>query len=203
METNFETLESIPTELMTEIKSDEIKMDDITSGTGTALSDNFGPVQSGTNNQSGTGSINGPFPNNPNAQNIKAGSLITPDIAVAFMDVVIPVVFVLLFKKIHNQTISKKSIQLSTSEKETIKPVLQNYLNSVNFSVDSPLNALLLTLGFIYGMKYIEISNQIPNGNFNSANPPANIGEPTATGIIKKDGRGRPKGTFRKPKQVI
>lgn len=203
METNFETLESIPTELMTEIKSDNIVIDDITSGTGTALSDNFASKQAGANINGSGPSINGPFPNNPNSQTLRAGSLITPDIAVAFMDVVIPVIFVLLFKRFHDKVISKKSLQLSSSEKETIKPVLQNYLNSVNFSVDNPLNALLLTLGFIYGMKYIEISNQIPNGNFNSVTPPANIGEPTATGIIKKDGRGRPKGTIKKFKQVI
>jgi len=198
MENNFDTLEQIPTELMTEIKSDNINLSEITGNTSTGFSDNFnnpsGSIPSGTNQ---------PFNANPNSQQIKAGSLITPDIAVAFIDVIVPVVFVLLFKRIHDKTISKKSVSLSHSEKETIKPVLQNYLNSVNFSVDNPFNALLLTLGFIYGMKYIEITNEVPNGTFKNSSLPANIGEPTASGTIKKDGRGRPKGTFKKSKQVI
>lgn len=204
METNFDLLEETPTELLTEIKSDNIKPDEITGNTGTGLNDIYNrPNESGQQGaSSGTG--NAQFnPNGPQPQTMNAGSLINSEMAVAFIDIVVPVVFVLLFKRIHDKTISKKAIQLTSSEKETIKPVLQNYLNSINFSVDNPLNALVLTLGFIYGMKYIEVSNQIPNGNFNTATPPANIGEQTAQGFIKKDGRGRPKGTFKKPKQVI
>ena len=204
MESNFETLEKIPTELMTEIHSDNIKIEDITSNTTTGLSDNFGPSLSGSSPVgSGGQTTSGPFGENPNSQQIKASNLITSDMAVAFLDVVIPVVFVLLFKRIHNQTISKKSISLSNSEKETIKPVLQNYLNSINFKVDEPINALIMTLAFIYGMKYIEVTNSVPSGNFNSSAPPSQIGQPTAQGTIKRDGRGRPKGTYKKPKQVI
>lgn len=202
METNFNLLEETPTDLLTEIKSDNIKPDDITSNTSTGLNDIY--KNPNGNSQQATGSGENAYnTNGAQSQTMNAGSLINAEMAVAFIDIVIPVVFVLLFKRIHDKTISKKAVTLSSSEKETIKPVLQNYLNSINFSVDNPLNALILTLGFTYGMKYIEISNQIPNGNFNSATPPANIGEQTAQGIIKRDGRGRPKGTIKKPKQVI
>ena len=204
MENNFNSLEKIPTELMTEIKSDNINIEDITSNTSTGLSDNFGPSISGSSPvDSGGQATSQPFGQNPNSQNIKASNLITSDMAVAFLDIVIPVVFVLLFKRIHNQTISKKSISLSNSEKDTIKPVLQNYLNSINFTIDEPINALIMTLAFIYGMKYIEITNSVPSGNFNSSTPPSHIGQPTAQGTIKRDGRGRPKGTYKKPKQII
>ena len=204
METNFDLLEETPTEQLTEVKSDNIKPEDITGNTGTAVNEIYNrPTSSGTTPPP-VNSTGGQFnPNAPQPQQMNAGSLVTPDMAVAFMDLIVPVVFVLLFKRVHDKTISKKSVQLTNSEKDTLKPVLQNYLNSINFSVDTPLNALILTLGFIYGMKYIEISNQLPNGNFNTATPPANIGEPTAQGTIKKDGRGRPKGSFKKPKQVI
>ena len=110
----------------------------------------------------------------------------------------------LLFKRFHNKTINKKSVSLTNSEKDTIKPVLQNYLNSINFSVEKPIDALIITFGFIYGMKYIEIQNDTPTGTFKTSTPPANIGEPTAKGTIKIDGRGRPKGTTKKqPKQII
>lgn len=209
METNFDLLEETPTELLTEVKSDTISPDALTGNTSTGINDiynrptNEGGQQGGgfgTGQQTQGGQFN---PNNPQPQTMNAGSLINSEMAVAFIDIIVPVVFVLLFKRIHNKTISKKAVTLSSSEKETIKPVLQNYLNSINFSVDNPLNALILTMGFIYGMKYVEISNQLPNGNFNTATPPANIGETTAQGTIKKDGRGRPKGTIKRPKQVI
>jgi hypothetical protein len=210
METNFDLLEETPTELLTEVKSDTINPETLTGNTSTALNDIYNrPNESGQQGAS-FGTATGPQaqggqfnPNNPQPQTMNAGSLINSEMAVAFIDIVVPVVFVLLFKRIHDKTISKKAIQLTSSEKETIKPVLQNYLNSINFAVDNPLNALILTLGFIYGVKYIEVSNQLPNGNFNTATPPANIGETTAQGTIKKDGRGRPKGTIKRPKQVI
>lgn len=192
METNFEQLEKIPTELLTEIKSDTISTEELTGNTTQPINptasfpSDFNPIPVG-------GQIG------PNPQTLNAGSLITPDIAVEFLNTIVPVVFVLLFKKIHNQTISKKSVQLSRDEKETIKPVLQNYMNSINFQVERPLDALLLTVGMIYGMKYIEISNELPSGNFRTPDTSTGIGQPTATGTIKRDGRGRPKGTTKKP----
>jgi hypothetical protein len=188
MDTNFETLEKIPTELLTEIKSDTISTDELTGNTTQPINP-VGSFPSDFNPIPVSGQI-GPQP-----QTLNAGGLITPDIAVEFLNTIVPVVFVLLFKKIHNQTISKKSVQLSRDEKETIKPVLQNYLNSINFQVERPLDALLLTVGMIYGMKYIEISNELPSGNFRPSDTSTGIGQPTATGTIKRDGRGRPKGT--------
>ena len=195
METmTFNQMEQVPTELMTEIKSDNIRLDDMTGSTGT-------PAQS-FGSSPNTSEVLG-MNNNPNATTLNAGNLVTPEMAVAFMDLIIPVIFVLAFKRFHDKTISKKSIQLTSTEKDTLKQPLQNYLNSINFSVDNPLNALLLTLSFIYGMKYIEVQNEVPNGNFKSGMLPANIGQPTAAGTIKRDGRGRPKGTIKKFKQVI
>ena len=194
METmTFNQMEQVPTELMTEIKSDNIRLDDMTGSTGTP------PQSFGT--QPNTSDVLGMNNPNPNATNLNAGNLVTPEMAVAFMDLIIPVIFVLAFKRFHDKTISKKSIQLTSTEKDTLKQPLQNYLNSINFSVDNPLNALLLTLSFIYGMKYIEVQNEVPNGTFKPGT--ANIGQPTAAGTIKRDGRGRPKGTIKKFKQVI
>ena len=194
METmTFNQMEQVPTELMTEIKSDNIRLDDMTGSTGTPPQ-NFG-TQPNTSDVLG---MNNP---NPNATTLNAGNLVTPEMAVAFMDLIIPVIFVLAFKRFHDKTISKKSIQLTSTEKDTLKQPLQNYLNSINFSVDNPLNALLLTLSFIYGMKYIEVQNEVPNGVFKPGT--ANIGQPTAAGTIKRDGRGRPKGTIKKFKQII
>ena len=197
---NFDLLKEAPTELMTEIKSDNIKLDDMTGNTGMIPESLLTPSGAGTN-PTGFNPLN---PNSsPDSQTLNAGNLITPELAIAFVDIIVPVVFVLLFKRIHDKTISKKDISLSSSEKETLKPVLQKYLNSINFAIENPLNALIVTMGFIYGMKYIEISNQLPSGTFKSSAPPQNIGEVTALGTIKRDGRGRPKGTYKKPKQVI
>jgi len=198
MEMNFNLLDETPTELMQEIKSDNIPTEQITGNTDTGLND------FNNNNYQQNNFGNGAQEQQNQSQNLNAGSLITPEIAVSIIDTIIPVLFVLIFKRFHNKNINKKSVSLTNSEKDTIKPVLQNYLNSINFSVEKPIDALIITFGFIYGMKYIEIQNDTPTGNFKTSTPPSNIGEPTARGTIKIDGRGRPKGTTKKqPKQII
>lgn len=197
METNFNQLEQIPTSLMKDITSDEIKLDEMTGNTPSATDAppvTFTPAQT-------SGAVPGfdPYAQpGPQSQQLNAGNLISAELAVNLLDQVVPVIFVLIFKKYYNKTVSKKQIQLSAAEKDTIKPVLQNYLNSVNFSVEKPLDALIITFGFIYGMKFIEVNNDTPSGNFKTVSNATGIGEPTATGSIKRDGRGRPKGSTKK-----
>ena len=194
METNFDKLEQVPTSVMQDITSDEVKLDEITGNTPSA-SDTVQPLPTASAQS---------FPFDPYAQptpqgqQLNAGNLINAELAVSFLDQVVPVVFVLIFKKYYNKTVSKKQIQLTASEKDTIKPVLQNYLNSINFSVEKPIDALMITFAFIYGMKFIEINNDTPAGNFKTVSNATGIGEPTATGSIKRDGRGRPKGSTKK-----
>jgi len=85
-----------------------------------------------------------------NSQQMNAGNLITGDMAVMFLDMLLPALIVALMAKAGKQ-VSKSALQATAKEKEIIAPVLQNYLNSINFAVDNPLNALLITLAMIYG----------------------------------------------------
>ena len=133
-----------------------------------------------------------------NSQQMNAGNLITGDMAVMFLDMLLPALIVALMAKAGKQ-VNKSALQASAKEKEIIAPVLQNYLNSINFSVDNPLNALLITLAMIYGTKTVEALNgakfpmqrTYPTGN-GSGGIVDNVNK---NGTVKKDGRGRPRKT--------
>ena len=181
----FENLDKIPGELFTEIKPEPMPdnlADILPTGAPSSLIDDFGAYAKPMDNPGGT------MP-----QTLNTGSLLTAKTVVDLSDMVIPSLLVLAIKKAMQKTVSKKAFKLNADEKHTIEPVLQNYLNSVNFSVDSPGNALLITLLMIYGSKAVEAINDVPAGNFKA--PGNGIGETTAAGHIKRDGRGRPKGT--------
>ena len=90
-------------------------------------------------------------------QRLNVGALFDSKIAVDLMDVIVPAILLVIITKYTSQKVLKSKLQLTASEKNTLQPVLQNYLNSINFSVDSPLNALLLTVVVIYGSKTIEV----------------------------------------------
>lgn len=196
---NFDALESIPSEAMKEIHVTPVS-DDITKGTETnaqsineAASNGMDKNLWDTFSPGGNNTINNGF--NQGTQ-LNAGSLINADIAISIVNIVVPVALVLLFKKTLNRTVSKNSFALTAAEKDTLKQPLQNYLNSINFQVQNPLNALLLVAGMIYGMKAVEVINEVPAGKFPASNPP----ETKVDGSIKKDNRGRKAGTT---KQVI
>jgi hypothetical protein len=195
-ELNVEQLDKIPSTLFEEIKP--------TSGTSNKdlsgllpetepapLIDDFGRFNAQSSPEFNAGYNTG--------QNLNAGSLISAKMAVNFTEMIVPALLVMAIKNFAKKTVSKKQFKLDSSEKETLEPVLQNYLNSINFSVENPLNALMLTLVMIYGTKTIEVINDVPAGKFQPGSTGASgVGEPTAAGTIKKDGRGRPKGTFKK-----
>lgn len=131
-----------------------------------------------------------------NSQQMNAGNLITGDMAVMFLDMLLPALIVALMAKAGKQ-VSKSALQATAKEKEIIAPVLQNYLNSINFAVDNPLNALIITLAMIYGTKTVEALNGAkftgqriyPTGN-GSGGIVSNVNK---DGTPKRDGRGRPR----------
>jgi len=119
--------------------------------------------------------------------------------AVMFLDMLLPALIVALMAKAGKQ-VSKSALQATAKEKEIIAPVLQNYLNSINFAVDNPLNALLITLAMIYGTKTVEALNgakfpaqrTYPTGNGSGGikESAGNFGF-NKDGSPKKDLRGR------------
>jgi len=197
---NFDMLEQVPTDLMTEIT---VKPTDNGKSILTDIAGHTEDKSIFTSQPEQTpnfGSLNNPQQQpQTQAQRMNAGSLITGDMAVGFLDMALPVLFVLLIEKFNGKKVNKRLLQATSDEKKTIAPVLQNYLNSINFNVDSPLNALLLTVAFIYGTKAVEVLNMpeaVQGVKMPSAFAPQQQQQSkgrNADGSIKKDGRGRPR----------
>lgn len=110
----------------------------------------------------------------------KLGSTVSGKFAVDIADMIIPSLCVFLVSLI-GFGIEKKQLSLSAKEKETLTPLVQAYLDSINLSFTSPSQNLLFGIAMIYGSKVIEI---IPNAEkLEKRGKPAKI--PTALKIAK------------------
>lgn len=152
----LEKIEEIPTDLLSKLNSAEDEIFAHTAGEGDKTNVFKEPeIRQGFNpNANGNDFLNAtPYA----GQKLNVGTLFNSKIAVDLMDVIIPALLVVAVAKYTSQKVNKSKFQLTAGEKNTIAPVLQNYLNSINFSVESPLNALILTVTIIYGSKTIEV----------------------------------------------
>lgn len=95
--------------------------------------------------------------NEGNPQTLNIGSLLSADMSVDLLNVLLPVILCYVIKLATGKEASKRQFEATQSEKEIIAPALQNYLNSINFTVESPFNALLITLSIVYGSKTVEV----------------------------------------------
>jgi len=183
---NFQTLKETPLSLMTELtESNQAKTETIPDLTAhTTASPQISPVQQ-LQAQQGT--------------SLNIGKLVSPKMALQFMDIVFPSMLVLLVSKIFDKVASKKQFQLTAMEKEAIEEPLTNWMNTINLNLNNPAEALILALVVVYGTKVIEVYNEVPAGNFKQAKE--TIGEKTKEGYTKQDGRGRPPGSKNKTKE--
>lgn len=163
----IDRLDDIPQEFATDItSSDQPKtqasiLDNATRHTEVTAQDAFNSLSSqsiGEGFRQPGGSTPG---NNQNSgpQQINAGGLITGGMVVHFADMLMPIAISLLVERASGKKTPKNWYKLTNDEKITLEPVLQNWLNSVNFNVDNPATALIITAGFIYGSKTIEALN--------------------------------------------
>jgi hypothetical protein len=88
-------------------------------------------------------------------QSVSLGGLVQAKIAVDLMDSLVPAVLVLLFAKLE-VTVKKTDFQLTAGEKNTLAPIVEACLNSINLDFSSPWTTLLISLVVIYGGKAIE-----------------------------------------------
>lgn len=93
-------------------------------------------------------------PGTPGAS-VALGGLVQGKIAVDLMDSLIPAVLVLLFAKLE-VTVKKTDFQLTAGEKNTLAPIVEACLNSINLDFSSPWTTLLISLVVIYGGKALE-----------------------------------------------
>lgn len=186
----FEKIESVPTELMTEL-TDKTEaapepasiVEDAAKHTTVTPGDAFNALKNVSSSEP-TPSFSGPQStrNASGPQSMNAGGLITGSMAVHFLDIILPAAIVLVVDRVSEKKISKNWLKATPEEKATLEPVLQNYLNSINFAVDNPINALLIAVCFIYGVKTVEALNY---------NAPAPARTPNAFPNEQKRTRGR------------
>lgn len=86
----------------------------------------------------------------------RLGHLIGSKTAIGIFDAILPAIAVIGLQYFFDLKMNKRELQLNESERGILAPVLQNYLDSVIINFDSPLNALLITAGAIYGSKFAE-----------------------------------------------
>lgn len=100
--------------------------------------------------------LNNPAVGNNSGQPIKLGAAVSGKFAVEMADTIIPplVVWLISFAKFKTE---KKQFSLSAKEKETLHPLVQAYLDSVNISFNNPLHNLLFGTAMIYGAKVVEL----------------------------------------------
>ena len=87
---------------------------------------------------------------------VSIGQLVQGKIAVDMMDAIIPAALVLAFYKFGIET-KKSQYQLTQGEKNTLAPIMDACLSSINLNFNSPWTTLAVTLAFIYGGKAIEV----------------------------------------------
>lgn len=88
-------------------------------------------------------------------QSVALGGLVQGKIAVDLMDALIPALLVLLFKKLEID-VKKTDFGLTAGEKNTLSPIVEACLNSINLDFSSPWTTLLISLVVIYGGKALE-----------------------------------------------
>jgi len=192
----IEMLEQVPTDLMTDITVEPAKetgLHSAASHTEIKAEDTF---NSFTEQPQMPGNFQQPQQQTaaPAAgQKLNAGNLITGQTAVGFLDMLLPLICVLVIEKINGSKINKRYLQATPDEKKILEPVLHNYLNSINFNVDTPLNALLITVAMIYGTKTIEVMNVQPERSQPVKMPSAFVGQRVETRGRKAGGKNKPK----------
>lgn len=132
-----------------------------------------------------------PGPGAPGASTT-VGSLLEGKMAVDIMDALIPGLIVVLFHAL-KVTVKKSAFQLSAKEKDTLAPIVQKCLDSINLNFNSPWTVLAVTLVVFYGSKGIEEGGiAILDKKTNSKQPPvdpgnAQVKRPATNMVVVKD----------------
>lgn len=158
-EIDFDKLAETPTDLLTETTVKETDLSSITAHTTPA-----GKNQPQADNEFSGGFKNQqqPFSVPQQGQVLNLGNLVTPELQIKLINSIMPVTIVLLIERIDGRKVQKDYFELTRDDQNTMMPVLDACLKSINFNIDNPWTALIITAGFIYGTKTIECFNGLP-----------------------------------------
>lgn len=88
-------------------------------------------------------------------QSVALGGMVKGEWAVDMIDAVLPAAIVAGFYALGIK-LRKSEVQASQGEKNTLIPIVQKCMDTVMLNFDNPWNALIVTLGIIYGGKAAE-----------------------------------------------
>jgi hypothetical protein len=161
----LERFDKVPATALTDLSPSE------TSGGSNDLADNIISeseiFETGEHTKQGLNPINSDLPNQPTSPNqptplpgqgqgLKLGSTVSGKFAVDMTDVILPALLVWVVSML-GYGFEKKQLALTAKEKETLTPLVQAYLDSVNIQFNNPLHNLLFGLAMVYGSKIVEI----------------------------------------------
>jgi hypothetical protein len=87
---------------------------------------------------------------------VQLGSLVQGKVVVDLMDALLPALLVLLFRKM-KLDVRKTQMQLTAGEKNTLAPIVEACLQSINLDFSNPWVTLAFSAAIIYGGKVIEV----------------------------------------------
>lgn len=87
---------------------------------------------------------------------VALGGMLQGKLVVDLMDALLPSIIVLAFHRF-GLSVKKSSMQMTQGEKNTLGPIVDACLNSINLDFSNPWSALAVTLVVIYGSKAMEV----------------------------------------------
>jgi hypothetical protein len=124
-------------------------------------------------------------PYQPSQSGTKAGQLVSGKFATDLLDSLCPAIIVYCAAAM-GYNARKSELQLSASEKQTIAPAMQSYLDTLKIDFNNPLYNLLFVVGMIYGAKVIERAPDMQKKEKRAA-PVRSIATPTTTPQTKEE----------------
>lgn len=143
---SFERFERVPQSALTELTPPD-----------NILSDSEA-IETGKHTETGTmPSVSDTATAQPSSpQGMKLGNTVSGKFVVDMTDVIMPALTVWVVS-LMGYGFEKKQLLLTAKEKETLTPLVQAYLDSVNVNFNNPFNNLLFGLAMVYGAKIIDV----------------------------------------------
>lgn len=129
---------------------------------------------------------------------VALGGMVQGKLVVDLMDALLPSIIVLAFHRF-GLSVKKSQMQLTQGEKNTLGPIVDACLNSINLDFSNPWSALSITLLVIYGGKALEVGGTGWLDKKSSESKPFEQPKPVAPIIPMHQGVKGPEPVINKP----